>query len=201
MSGDARPAHLGRIGRHDEWETPPEIFRQACEASGIIPRIDVYATRGNAKCRSFLDRSADGLRTDWPRVPVWCNPPYSDVKSWVRRVCGHWMGGGTALCLVFAKTDMEWFHRFVWSYARIWWWPRRIKFLRAGVEQGSAPFSSMLLAYDGWRGRRAWGSGRGSVDAAAFYGLAGAPRYRVMSFEAALSLPSSSGACHHRSGS
>ena len=146
------PSHFKKIGRYDEWETPPDIFRKACEISGITPVVDVSATRHNAKCSLFLDRGVDGLRATWPAGPVWCNPPYSNVAAWMGRIYDHWMDGGSALCLTYNKTDTAWFHRYVWPYARIWWWPRRIQFMKNGVEQGQAPYPSMLFAFYGRTG-------------------------------------------------
>ena len=165
-------SHLKKIGRYDDWETPPDIFRKACEISGITPVVDVSATRHNAKCGVFIDRKADGLKAEWPLVPVWCNPPYSKVAAWIGRIYEHWMDGGSALCLTYNKTDTAWFHRYVWPYARIWWWPRRIRFMKKGVEQGPAPYPSMLFAFYGSAEKQTWKNSQEN-GVAAFHGIAG----------------------------
>ena len=109
--------HLGRIGRNDEWETPPDLFRSICEASGIMPKLDVAATRANAKCDKFFSleeegdhQGSDALSEPWDD-DFWCNPPYSRVAEFVacaaRQVARH---GVTGLLLTYAKTDTAWWH-------------------------------------------------------------------------------------------
>ena len=111
--------------------------------------------RSNTKCRRFFDAERDGLTAKWPRGTIWCNPPYSKVREWVKRAYEHSLDGHAALCLTYNKTDTRWFHEYVWPYARIWWWRGRIRFSKDGHIQGPAPYPSMLFAFGTEAGRRA----------------------------------------------
>ena len=68
----------------DDYYTPPFIFEQL----GLQFDLDVAAPVGGvpwipaANHYSILD---DGLSKEWFGV-VWCNPPYSDVTPWAKRM-------------------------------------------------------------------------------------------------------------------
>ncbi|PZR95153.1 MAG: adenine methyltransferase [Stutzerimonas stutzeri] len=57
----------------------------------------------------------DGLALPWGNLRCWVNPPYSsnEIGLWLRRLADH--GRGSAL--IFARTETEAFHRFVWDRA------------------------------------------------------------------------------------
>jgi hypothetical protein len=67
--------------------TPPalvEICRKLVDVDRFT--LDVAASPGNAICEDYysLERGQDGLKQCW-YGHVWCNPPYSDIGSWVRK--------------------------------------------------------------------------------------------------------------------
>lgn len=93
-----------------------------------------------------LDGSGDGLAplfSDWTGKRVFCNPPYGPgIGEWLER-------GKEAELAVFllpARTDTQWFHKFVLPLAT------EIRFLRGRLKFGdavnSAPFPSMIIVYD-----------------------------------------------------
>lgn len=95
--------------------------------------------------RHYVEADGDGLARPW-EGRVWMNPPYSNVPSWLARLAGH--GRGTAL--VFARTETEAFHRWVWPKATGVLFPAgRVTFCtpggRPGRWNGGAP--SVLIAY------------------------------------------------------
>lgn len=54
----------------------------------------------------------DGLTAPWPRGKrLWCNPPYSNVGPWLKRMAEH----NNGVALIFARTDTDAFHRFVYG--------------------------------------------------------------------------------------
>lgn len=67
----------------DQRETPPDLFRALDEEFHFT--IDVAAGERNAKCERFYDREADGLEAIWASERVFCNPPYSDIRPWVKK--------------------------------------------------------------------------------------------------------------------
>lgn len=77
---------------------------------------------------------------------VWCNPPYSNVKGWMRKCYyeGH-RPNTTVVALVFAKTDTRWWWNYVQHKCEIRFVKGRLKF--GGKD--NAPYPSALLI---WRG-------------------------------------------------
>lgn len=61
---------------------------------------------------------------EWPVGNVFCNPPISATTKdrnyqWVKRCAEHaQQGKGVAVLLIAARTDVEWFHSFVWNHNR-----------------------------------------------------------------------------------
>jgi hypothetical protein len=56
----------------------------------------------------------DGLAADWGGARVWCNPPYNDLAAlWLERMAQH----GHGMALIFARTDTDMFHEWVWPRA------------------------------------------------------------------------------------
>jgi hypothetical protein len=97
-------------GLNDEWLTPPEIIRALgpFDLDPCSPVNRPYDTAG--KHYTIND---DGLSLPW-EGRVWLNPPYGPkVGQWLERLGDH----GNGISLVFARTETDWFHRFVWPKA------------------------------------------------------------------------------------
>ncbi|MGE0373446.1 MAG: DNA N-6-adenine-methyltransferase [Gammaproteobacteria bacterium] len=72
----------------DEWRTPPAVFNFAVARWGPFD-FDLAATGGNTKCAHYFTRYDDALSLDFYQwheraTRAWCNPPYSDVRPWIR---------------------------------------------------------------------------------------------------------------------
>lgn len=65
-----------------DWETPPELLAQLYPAFDFD--IDVCANRQNVRARAYYSPEDDGLALSW-KGTCWCNPPYSEVGTWVER--------------------------------------------------------------------------------------------------------------------
>lgn len=91
------------------YETPDEIFLPLKEEFNFT--LDVCANQENAKCESFFDEEADGLKQFWNGV-CWMNPPFKDVKYWIKKAYESSLNGTTVVCLVCAKTNTNWFHEY-----------------------------------------------------------------------------------------
>lgn len=139
---------LPGIGSHesarsltDEWLTPPAILRALGEfdLDPCSPMSRPWPT-----ALRHLTLADDGLDRPW-QGRVWLNPPYSEVGPWVARMARH--GRGTAL--VFARTETDWWQRFVWSSAScVLFLSGRVSFYRAdGTPAGSPGAPSALAAY------------------------------------------------------
>ncbi len=64
--------------------------------------IDLAANKENAKLSTFIDEQADSLTIDWHLYAKtgWLNPPYSDIKPWVRKAALESSHGFTTVMLI-----------------------------------------------------------------------------------------------------
>ena len=86
---------------------------------------------------------------DWGGERVWVNPPYGrGVGAWARKAAIEGAKPRTTVALlVAARTDTEWFLRYILGHAEIRLVRGRIRFELAGVAQGPAPFPSMVAVF------------------------------------------------------
>lgn len=132
-------------GKTNVWLTPPEILARLgpfdpdpCAAP--MPRP--WAT---AKTM-FLFPEKDGLKESW-FGRVWLNPPCGPhTIHWLGRLAMH----GNGIALVFARTETEAFHRWVWPHIHAALFIKgRLHFhdLTGRRASGNAGAPSVLLAY------------------------------------------------------
>lgn len=127
----------------DEWATPQKLF-DPLDAEFHFT-LDPCSTDQNAKCEKHYTKVQDGLAQDWTGETVWCNPPYGrDVGKWIRKCYEHFMGGGTAVMLLPARTDTKVFHEYIYGKAEIRFIRGRVRF---GNSKYNAPFPSMIVIY------------------------------------------------------
>lgn len=70
------------------------------------------------------------------------NPPYGrNIGLWVRKAA---TCGATVVCLLPARTDTRWFHKYIYHKAEIRFLRGRLKF---GDGKNSAPFPSMIVIF------------------------------------------------------
>lgn len=87
-----------------------------------------------------------GLHAPWSGL-VWCNPPYDrHAWAWLAKCADH----GNAIALIFARTEVEQFHRQVWDRAdALLFFEGRLFFHKPdgsrAPHNGGAP--SVLVAY------------------------------------------------------
>lgn len=72
----------------DNLATTREVFDPLHERFGFT--IDVAALPHNAKLPRFFTPEQDGLEQGWAGERVWCNPPYSDIETWLRKAWFEW---------------------------------------------------------------------------------------------------------------
>ena len=89
----------------------------------------------------------DGLKVKWTGR-VFCNPPYSRIKEFIKKGLFHLANGDCELLcyLIPARTDTAWFHDYCTK--------GEIRFLRGRLKFGdakhSAPFPSMVVVFREW---------------------------------------------------
>lgn len=101
--------------------------------------LDACATAESAKCERFLTKADDGLKAWWHGERVWCNPPFDDIETWVRKAWGE-QGAELVVMLVPAWTDRDWWAELIErnrdgrsTYDR---WVLTTRFLRGRVRFG-----------------------------------------------------------------
>lgn len=130
------------LSDRQDWATPPAMFAGWDAEFGFT--LDVCALPHNTKCPRYFTPEVDGLAQDWGREVCWCNPPYDDIGAWIRKAYEASLTGATVVCLVYARTDTEWFHDWVYGKAELRFLRGRIRFVGA---KNSAPAPSMLVIY------------------------------------------------------
>jgi site-specific DNA-methyltransferase (adenine-specific) len=108
--------------------------------------LDPCATHENAKCSLFFTKEQDGLKQDWGRHRVFCNPPYGrQMREWGRKCHEAALAGAVVVLLAHARTDTRWFHDWVYGKAS------EIRFVRGRLKFGDgmhcAPFPSLVAIF------------------------------------------------------
>lgn len=131
----------GAVDAVDDRGTDQTFFDSLSERFGGFT-LDVAAAPHNAKCERFYTAEDDGLSQPWNLRPldlsetldtwaetaaerVWCNPPYSDLGSWVSKAWSEWsgqradgrrhpLGPNLIVMLVPAnRTEQRWWQEYV----------------------------------------------------------------------------------------
>ena len=126
----------------DMWSTPQDFFDKINKEFNC--QTDVCATPDNAKCSKFFTPEQNGLLQEWTGT-CWLNPPYGrEIKQWVEKAYHSHLKGAVIIALLPARTDTQWFHKFIYNKAEIRFIKGRLKF---GDAVNSAPFPSMLVIW------------------------------------------------------
>lgn len=129
----------------EEWATPQDFFDKVQKEFNL--KIDVCATKENAKLPIFWTKETDGLSQNWKNKKCWMNPPYGrGIGPWIEKAATG--GGSLVVALLPARTDTRWFHQYILGKAEIRFIKGRLKF---GGCKNSAPFPSMLCI---WRKKK-----------------------------------------------
>lgn len=140
-------SHQSARSETDCWLTPPALL----DALGGADSFDLDPCSLEARpwptARAHYTPADNGLTKPW-FGRVWLNPPYS--TELVTRFLGRMAEHGEGVALIFARTETDSFHRFVWGAATGLLFLRgRLNFHypdgRRASANGGAP--SVLIAY------------------------------------------------------
>lgn len=135
------------------WETPPELF-QLLDAEFHFT-LDAAADERNHKCPLWLGPGSplgweNALIVHWdvagrPAV-AYLNPPYGrKVGLWVAKAFEEAASANaTVVCLLPARTDTTWWHRYVMRSSEVRFLEGRLRFVGAA---SSAPFPSVVVVF------------------------------------------------------
>ena len=128
---------------HNEWCTPPELFRVLHTEFGF--QLDAAATAQNALVGHYL---TDALVQAWNDGPVFCNPPYSQLPAFIRR--GYEQSqdnANTVVMLIPAYTDPKYWRDYCMKAHEIRFLTGRLQFLENGKTRMSARFPSVVVIF------------------------------------------------------
>jgi phage N-6-adenine-methyltransferase len=126
----------------DEWLTPPWII-ELLGPFDLDPCAPVRRPWSTAAVHYTIEDN--GLWREWQGL-VWLNPPYSNLLPFLRRMVEHDNG----IALLYARTDTEWFHKYVFDRAReLFFLKGRLRFydVEGREAKNSAGAPSVLVAY------------------------------------------------------
>lgn len=129
--------------KEESWATPTSFFAELDKEFHFT--LDPCASAENHKCEKYFTKEQDGLKQDWKGYRVFCNPPYGrDIKRWVQKCHEESKHCPLIVMLVFARTDTQWFHDYVYGKAELRFIKGRLHF---GDSKNAAPAPSMLVIY------------------------------------------------------
>jgi site-specific DNA-methyltransferase (adenine-specific) len=131
--------------RTDQWATPQWFFDSLNEEFSFT--LDPCADDFNHKCEKYYTKEDNGLLKSWDGEKVFCNPPYGrEINKWVEKCFTEVKAGSCllAVMLIPARTDTQWFHKYIYQKAEVRFLKGRLKF---GDSQNSAPFPSMVVVF------------------------------------------------------
>jgi len=136
-----------------EWETPQKLFYELNEEFRFS--FDLAANNGNKKCTRFFTIHDNALEQTWANIScdpftnsawLWLNPPYSNIKDWVRKCYEENNKGAKIVMLIPARTDTQYFHNWIYKNPNV-----EIRFIKGRLKfsnsKNSAPFPSMIVVF------------------------------------------------------
>lgn len=131
----------------DLWETPMYFFKLLDNEFNFT--LDPCASKENRKCKKFYSEETNGLIRDWKGETAFVNPPFSDIKEWVRKCYNEGQKDKTTVVMIIpSRTDTKYWHKFVMKAHEIRFCVGRVNFLRNGekAKNGSAfPLSVVIF--------------------------------------------------------
>lgn len=125
-------------GQTDTWLTPLPLIKRLGHFG-----LDPCAYPNHKTADRLICLPTDGLKEKWD-AKVFCNPPYSDAGTWIKKLSYH----GYGVALVFARTDTKWFQEIAHNVKWIQFIKGRVKFLRPDLtEKSNAGTPSIALFF------------------------------------------------------
>lgn len=127
----------------DEWYTPLALFTPLNQEYNFT--LDPCCTPETSKAPHYYTINDDGLTKSWNGHTVFCNPPYSNIKAWVKKCHDEWNKNTTIVLLIPARTDTSYFHDYIYHQADLIFIRGRLHF---NDSKNAAPFPSMLCIFN-----------------------------------------------------
>lgn len=85
----------------------------------------------------------NGLLDSWG-LSTFCNPPYSEIKKWIKKGYEEAQRGKCVVFLIPSRTDTSWWHDYCMKAKEIRFIRGRLKF---GDAKNNAPFPSAIVIF------------------------------------------------------
>lgn len=125
-------------GRYQAWQTPPDLFNKLHREYKF--NLDGAASEEN---RLLPEASTVDQPISWRGRRVFCNPPWSDIASFVELA----VFAELAVLLVPARTNARWFHRALALGAEVRFFLGKPRFVKNGVQKWNSPVDCVLLVF------------------------------------------------------
>ena len=135
------------MSKHDEWQTPPELFLLLDDEFGFD--MDAAATKDNTMLPEFISPEQDALVTTWPMLNVWCNPPYTMIPAFVHRAWDQCQEQQNVVVMLLpAYTDTKYWWEVIIPHAdEVRFLKGRVSFRENGLKKTSARFPSVVVVF------------------------------------------------------
>ena len=131
--------------KRNQWQTPHPLFDYLNEIHRF--KADMTASSDDSLCSIYY---RDSLEIDWPFGWLWCNPPFSRCKEFVRKAIHENVRDKrikTLLVLPGNRTDQDWWHDLVEYGARVHYLRGRVNYVPPpGIKASSPSFASVLIS-------------------------------------------------------
>ena len=129
---------------HDNWSTPKDVY-EALDREFHFTDDPCPLGGGGGLDRVWGDS-------------VYVNPPYSEIRLWVRYAYEQSLLGKVVVMLIPSRTDTRYWHDYVMKASEIRFIKGRLKF---GGSKNNAPFPSAIVVFDGMTTNNPTSEGRG----------------------------------------
>jgi phage N-6-adenine-methyltransferase len=91
--------------KNQDYSTPMDLFKKLDNEFHFT--LDVCADESNKKVDRYFSEEDNALTKDW-QGSCWMNPPYKDLKTWVKKAYEESRKGAVVCCLIPARTNTKW---------------------------------------------------------------------------------------------
>lgn len=136
--------------KEDEWGTPIREFREWDREFNFNYDPCADPKRLLKPGIEYDTKESNGLNADWTGKRVFVNPPYGDIKTWVKKCYGERNRADLIVLLIFSRTDTKYFHNYIYHVADLRFVKGRLKFTNLNkpeFKQQTPTFPSMLCIF------------------------------------------------------
>lgn len=146
--------HVAHNSGNNEWYTPAEYIKAACDVMGGIDLDPASSELANktVNADTYYTAEDDGLTKEW-FGHVWMNPPYSSdlIGKFADKLTSHYQNGDLeeAIVLVNNATETNWFQTLLENCLAVCFLKHRVKFIDTEGNPSGAPLQGQAILYFG----------------------------------------------------